>query len=106
MPLFQFIGVAIGASVFVSFASLAWPKVTSQPRPEVLTKVRDVVVQTEVGKGLEQVLGVSLGETVASGAAAVVDTVTRSAKQSVIMRMFESLSEEEQEAFRAQICTP
>lgn len=122
MPLFQFIGVAIGASVFVSFASLAWPKVTSQPRPEALTKVRDVVMQTQMGQGMAQVLGVTdesqvtpvnVNDVVTSGTNAVVDTVTKSAQRAVtaklvetLSKQFNTLSEEDKHAFRAQICVP
>lgn len=107
--LFQFIGAMIGTGVMVSLASLVWPKITNQPRPELLTRVHDVVVETPLGKNIEGVLGeqtVNMSEIVSSAANTAVTSVTKSAKQSVILKMFESLSEDEQEEFRAQICTP
>lgn len=107
--LFQFIGAMIGTGVMVSLASLVWPKITNQPRPELLTRVHDVVVETSLGKNIEGVLGeqtVNMSEVVSSAANTAVTSVTTSAKQSVILKMFEFLSEDEQEEFRAKICTP
>ncbi|HLD24551.1 MAG TPA: hypothetical protein VJB96_01405 [Patescibacteria group bacterium] len=122
MPLFQFIGATIGASVVVTIASLVWPKVTSQPRPEALTRVRDVVMQTQMGQGLAETLGVSdeegvtpvnISDIVTTGTNAAIDTVTKSAQRAVTSRLLESLGtqfntlpEEEKATFRAQICTP
>lgn len=122
MPLFQFIGAAIGATVFVSLTSLLWPKVTSEPRPEALTRVRDVVMQTQVGQGIAQTLGVTdevgvepvnVADLVTTGTNAALDTVTKTAQHAVASRLLESvakqfneLSEEEKATFRAQICQP
>ena len=58
MPLFQFIGATIGASVMISVASLVWPKVTTSPRPEALSRVHDLVIQHPIGQQAERVLGV------------------------------------------------
>ncbi len=122
MPLFQFIGATIGASVVVTLASLLWPKVTREPRPEALSRVRDVVIQTQVGQQLAQVLGVTdetnaepvnLGEVVTSGTNAALNTVAKSAQHAVTSRLLESLGKQfndlpqvEKEAFRAQVCEP
>ncbi len=122
MPLFQFIGAAIGASVAISVTSLVWPRVTREPRPEALSRVREVVMQTQVGQGVAQVLGVAdeavvqpldVNSAVTSGATYIIDSVTKSAQHAVTARLIESvakqfneLSEEDKASFRAQICVP
>lgn len=122
MPLFQFIGAAIGASLVMSVASLVWPLVTTQPRPEALTRVREIVLQTAAGQGMAQVLGVSdeqnaapvnVQDAISSGANMVVDAVAKSAQHAVTARVLESLvkqfnglSEEDKASLRAQICEP
>ena len=122
MPLFQFIGAAIGGSVVVVFASLLWPRVTTQPRPEALTKVREMAIQTPAGLNLAQVLGVtdesgiqptSINDVVTTGTNAAIDAVTKSAQHAVTTRILESLGkqfndlpEDEKATFRAQICAP
>lgn len=109
MPLFQFIGAALGASAMVTLASFVWPKVTSQPRPEALSKVYEVVSQTPIGQSIEQVLGdqtVDVQEIVASKAAEAVTSVTNSVKRNTVLKMFEALPDEEKAAFRAAICEP
>ncbi len=122
MPLFQFIGAAIGASLVMSVASLVWPLVTTQPRPEALTRVREVVLQTAAGQGVAQVLGVTdeqnagpvnVQETITNGTNIVIDAVAKSAQHAVTARVLESLvkqfnglSEEDKASLRAQICVP
>lgn len=122
MPLFQFIGATIGASVVISVMSLAWPRVTHEPRPEALSRVRELVIETQVGQGVAQVLGVAdeaaiepldINSAVTSGATYVMDSVTRSAQHAVtarliesVVKQFNSLSEEDKASFRAQICAP
>jgi len=55
----QFILTLATTTIVVSGASLLWPKFTRNPSPEPLTKVREVVLQTDVGKQAAQILGVS-----------------------------------------------
>lgn len=57
--MFQFILSVIIATVTLSGSSLLWPRFTTQPRPEFLNKVHDVVVSTGPGKQAATVLGVS-----------------------------------------------
>lgn len=57
--MFQFVMSAIIASITLSGASLLWPRLTTQPRPEFLNKVHDVVVSTGPGQQAATVLGVS-----------------------------------------------
>lgn len=120
MPFFQFIGAALGGAVVVVFASLLWPRVTTQPRPEALTKVREIAIETPAGKNLAQVLGVtdesgvqptSINDVVTTGTNAAIDAVTKSAQHAVTARIldtlgkqFQDLPEDEKATFRAQIC--
>ena len=122
MPLFQFIGAAIGAGVMLSFTSLIWPRVTSDPRPPALSKIRDAVLTTGIGQNAAQVLGVTdesqaepldVSTIVTQGAASVLDRVTDTVRHNATSKImgslasqFDSLPEEEKEAFRAQICQP
>ena len=45
--------------VTISGGSLVWPRVTSAPRPQLLTQVHDSVIKTPIGAQTAQVLGVS-----------------------------------------------
>lgn len=105
----QFIGASIIAGTVMTLVSFLWPKVTTQPRPEVLTKIHDVVVQTPIGNRIEAVLGeqtINISSAVSSVANSVVTKATTSAKQSVILKMFDSLPDDEKDSFRAEICLP
>lgn len=122
MALVQYIGVALGASVFVSFASLVWPKLTSQPRPQPLTQVREVVIQTPLGAQVANVLGVTdevnvtpvhVGTFVAEQANAAVVTVQKSAQRAVTSRVlhqlagqFDQLPEDQKVEFQKLVCDP
>lgn len=122
MPLIQYVAAALGSAVVISIASLVWPKVTAQPRPKQLTQVREMVMQTQVGQNMAQVLGVtdeasvkpmSVGEFVQEQATAVVSNVADSAQHAVtsqvlvqLSRKFNELPKDQQEQFRAFICVP
>lgn len=122
MSLFQFIGAAIGASAIMALASLVWPRVTSQPRPEALIKVRENILETQVGQGVANLLGITdesgaepinIRSAVTTGTNIVVDAVAKSAQHAVTARVLESLvkqfnglSEEDKASLRAQICEP
>lgn len=121
MPLIQYVAAALGSAVVISIASLVWPKVTAQPRPKQLTQVREMVMQTQVGQNMAQVLGVtdedsvkpmSVGEFVQEQATAVVSNVADSAQHAVtsqvlvqLAKKFNELPKEEQDQFRALICS-
>lgn len=122
MPLFQFIGAAIGGSIVIAFASLLWPRISSDPRPIALTKVRDMVIETPAGANLASVLGVAdesaaepinINDMVVTGTTAVINTVATTAQRAVTNRVLETLvgqfnglPEEDKASFRAQICEP
>ncbi len=122
MPLIQYIAAALGSAVVISIASLVWPKVTTQPRPKQLTQVREIVMQTQAGKNMAEVLGVtdeatvkpmSVGEFVQEQASAMVSNVADSAQHAVtsqvliqLSKKFSELPKDEQAQFRGLICTP
>ena len=105
----QFIGVSVMTGVILALVSFLWPKVTNKPRPEALTKVRDIAVQTPLGREVENILGEqtsNVSEAISSAASSAVNSVTSNAKQSVMQKMFNVLSEDEKASFRADICSP
>lgn len=122
MPFLQFIAASVGAAVVISFASLVWPKVSSQPRPAALTKVRDIVVETEVGRNVANVLGVtdetnvtpvSVGTLVASEGSTLVSGIGQAAQNAVTSRLieqlvgqFDKLPQNQKEEFQKRICQP
>jgi len=122
MPFFQFIGAAIGVGAMLSLTSLIWPRVTSDPRPPALSKVRDAVLTTGAGQQAAQVLGVTdesqverldVATLVTRGAESVLNSVTETVRHNATAKLmeslatqFETLPEDEKEAFRARICKP
>ncbi len=121
MPfIFQFILTLATSVAVISGASLVWPKITSQPLPEPLTQVRNVVLQTDLGKQAAQVLGVSDTNTIepiniSSAAGEVVSSVVSSASQKVqeaatkeviiqVVKKIETLEPGEQEVIKKEIC--
>lgn len=60
----RFVLTLFAAGVIVSGVAIAWPRLTSQPRPEPLTRVNDIVKNTPVGKNIANVLGISDNESV------------------------------------------
>ncbi len=122
MPLFQFIGAILGGGLVVAALSIAWPKLTAQPRPDALSKVREVVIDTEAGQNFANTLGVtddqlaepvSLPSLAASAAQTVVTNVVTNTQNTVTTKIIESLvgqfsqlPADKQEQFRQMICTP
>lgn len=99
----QFLIAALAATTVVATSSLVWYKMTSRPRPEPLTKVRDMVVSTEPGNNIAGILGVgSDSETqpinVASAASRVVSTavnaVEEKARSTVVLGIAQQVMQE------------
>jgi hypothetical protein len=121
MPLIlKFITALASAFVVVTGASLVWPKLTMQPRPEPLTQIRTMVVGTDIGNKIAETLGVAdetavipinvgavAGAAISSAAAEVqqkaADAVTREIIIQVINKI-ETLAPNQQEAIKEQIC--
>jgi len=121
MPLIlKFIIALASTLIIVAGASLVWPKITSYPRPEPLTQVRDMVVSTDIGKEIAQTLGVEdekdvvpvdiksvAGAAISSAAADVqekaADAVTREIIIQVVKKI-ETLAPDQQQAIKEEIC--
>jgi len=106
--------------VTLSGGSLLWPKMTSQPRPQLLQQVHDSVVQTPVGAQAAAVLGVSdeasvqqinLGQ-VAGTIGNSIKTAAQNRAQTIIMAQvrqqltsqYNKLPKKEQKEFQELIC--
>jgi tryptophan synthase alpha subunit len=116
----KFMIVFVFAGIVVSGASLIWPKLTKNPRPEPLTQLRDAIVSTQTGKDIAQALGVSDESKVeqmniASVAGIMVSTVATQIQQKAeeaatrevivqVVKKIETLAPDQQEAIRKEIC--
>ncbi|MFZ2025259.1 MAG: hypothetical protein WAV51_03185 [Microgenomates group bacterium] len=116
----KFILTFLTSAVVVSGASLAWPKLTSQPMPEMLKKVREFVIQTDAGKQTAETLGVTDMEgvepiNISSVAASAVSTVVTTASEKVqetatkeiiiqVVKKIETLDPESQTVIKEVIC--
>ncbi len=120
--MFQFIIALIVGIVSVSGGSLLWPRLTPNPRPQVLQQVHDIVIKTPLGSQAATVLGVTdetnvtplnLGELVGSAAGEVKSAAEKRA-QMVIMtqvtrelsKQYEKLPEDQKVQLQQIICQP
>lgn len=55
----NFIITLLFSLVVIAGASIVWPKLTNQPRPESLSKIHQIVMGTPVGQPFANILGVS-----------------------------------------------
>jgi len=116
----KFILTFLTSAVVVSGASLAWPKLTSQPMPAALAKVRDFVLQTDVGWSTAETLGVSDLQgvepvNISSVAGSVVSNVVTNASEKVqeaatkeviiqVVKKIETLDPGQQQEIKDAIC--
>ena len=121
MPLIlKFIISLVSTLAVVAGTSLVWPKLTSYPRPEPLTQVRNMVLTTDIGRNVAQTLGVQdeqavvpvdvgtvAGSAISSAAANVQqkagDAVTREIILQIVKKI-ETLAPDQQESIKEQIC--
>lgn len=109
---FQFLGALIGTGLVVSVASLVWPRVSQQPRPVQLEKVREVVIQTPFGKQADEFLGSINVSSVASSLAqsagnAVAEKVTQEVTNravSQIISQIDKLPQGQRQVLEDAIC--
>jgi len=118
----NFLIALVVATVTIAGGSIAWPRITKQPRPKLLQDVKNIVIQTSVGKETANVLGVSdeahitpvnLGQ-VAAGAVGQVKTVVQNRVQAIIVgnavnqlhQQFERLSPDQKTQIQEIICKP
>lgn len=121
MPLIlKFIISLVSTFVVVAGTSLVWPKLTNYPRPEPLTQVRNVVLDTSIGKGVAQALGVQdeasatpvnigavAGTAISSAAASVQQKAAAAVTREIIIQVvnkIETLNPDQQQAIKDQIC--
>lgn len=120
----QYIVVTILAGAAIALASIAWPKFTTQPRPQPLQQVHDVVIKTQAGQEAENVLGVtenttegglpvSLNDIAASVGATIVKGITDKTTEIisnqaalVIYNQYKQLPTPAQEELEKAICKP
>ena len=116
----KFVLTLITSLVVVSGASLVWPLLTNQPMPELLGKVRELVIQTDAGKQTAETLGVTDTEgvepiNISSVAASAVSTAVTNASEKVqetatkeiiiqVVKKIETLDPESQTVIKEVIC--
>jgi hypothetical protein len=122
MWLFQFVAALVITGGSVGLVSLAWPRISNEPRPAPLEYVRDYVVTTPLGNQAAQILGVNddksagpidLGSVASSVAGSVVSSVEEKAQEFVARKAAEQLMErihalppDQQQQVLELLCTP
>jgi hypothetical protein len=121
MPLIlKFIISLVITFTVVAGTSLVWPKLTSYPRPEPLTQVRNMVLTTDIGKSVAQTLGVQdeatvvpvdigtvAGSAISSAAAGVQQKASDAVTREIILQVvnkIETLAPDQQQIIKEQIC--
>lgn len=118
----RFAIVFICTFAVVSVVSLAWPKLTSQPRPGALQKLREYLLKTSPGQNTAMVLGVTqeakvtpinFNAEVASVSAAIVSGISQKTQEIIthqislqLINQFHGLSAGAQTEIREAICKP
>ena len=121
MGILRFVGAVVVAGFLVSITSLLWPRVLQSPRPDALNKVHDVVLGTQVGQRMADVLGVSdeahiepiyVGEAAQSVGVSVLGVIESRARYVIltqairqIMTQYERLPLDQQDSLRTYICS-
>lgn len=122
MNLLKFIAVLGISAIAVSVVSIAWPKLSNTKRPDVLDKVHDMVIKTDFGSNLQNVLGVSVDITptpinissAAAGVASYVVTSVEKKAQDVVyqqvreqfVNQYQSMTPEKKKDIQDIICKP
>lgn len=116
-----YIIVALAGAAVVAGASIAWPKLTTKPEPEVLNRVRDEVLATEVGQAGAKILGVeqvgnkpfSFSDAASSVAGAItssveerVQTIVSEQVAAQVVKQYEQLPAAQQTHVTEIICKP
>jgi len=117
--LIRFIAVLALSAAAVGVGSVAWPRFTDKPRPELLEKAYTITKNTPLGEKTAQVLGVTdsiqpidpakFANTLVSSASSVVEKKVETiiATQAVLqlMRQINKLDPSQQEEIRSLICS-
>lgn len=118
----KFISALLIAAVSVVGVSLLWPRFTSEPRPVILTQVKDFVIQTPQGYEAANVLGVSdernvepfdIRVTAENIAFNIMNTLKKRATDVVVtqavrqlQKKYEELPPDQQQQLQQIICVP
>ncbi len=110
------------SAITVAGASIAWPRLTNQPRPEPLEKVNSIVKDTALGKSFANVLGVSDQQSVepinvASEASKLTASIMKTAQERAakivvtqavrqLINQIGNLPAEEQAQIQELLCQP
>src|SRR4030042_155018 len=121
-PVVNFILALIVATMSLASGSLAWPKLTSHSRPKLLQEVHDVVLKTEPGQKMANVLGVTdesqvqvinFGSLAASVSGSVRDAIQKRMQTIVVGNavnqlkgQFDKLPKDEQIQIQEALCKP
>ncbi len=121
-PVVNFIIALIVATMSLASGSLAWPKLTSHERPKLLQEVHDVVLKTEPGQKMADVLGVidesqvqviNFGSLAASVSGSVRDAIQKRMQTIVVGNavnqlkgQFDKLPKDEQIQIQEALCKP
>jgi len=116
-----FLALVVASLSFVG-GSLLWARLTKQPPPAAVEQVRNVVVQTQVGKQAASVLGVSdeahvqpinisktASDVISAGEQAVEQRIQYIIVQNAInqlMPQIDKLPKDQQTEIRQQLCVP
>lgn len=119
---FQLVLAVAVFGVTLSGGSLVWPRVTSQPRPQLLQEVHDAVIKTSTGEQAAQVLGVStdqnvqpvnlgqiagtIGNAIKSAAQKRAQTIITAQIVGQLSNGYDKLPKDQQTALQQIICKP
>lgn len=122
MQLIKFLAVLGVFAVALSVGSIVWPMISKEKRPEALEKIHDIVVKTNFGSNLQNVLGVSdtitptpihIASAAAGVASYVVSSVEKKAQDVVYQQVlqqfynqYQSMTPEKKKDIQDLICTP
>jgi len=122
MQLIKFLAVFGIFALVISVVSIVWPRISKEKRPEALQKVNDMVIKTDFGSNLQNVLGLSVDTTpvpinISSAAAGVASYVVSSVEkkaqdvvyQQVLQQFFnqyQSMTPEKKKDIQDLICKP
>lgn len=118
--LVRFIIITFAALVVLGGISIIWPRIRKEPRPEFLSKVYQVSKKTDLGRKMENVLGVSTDKqiepiTIQNVTQSVLDSAQKSAQVYVqniavtyavrqLVGMFNSLTPDQKNELKSIIC--
>lgn len=118
----KFVAAAIAFSITVIGISFLWPKFTRETRPEPLQKVRDTVIQTDIGREAADILGVAkdkemqpinISDTASSVAGSIISSLGKEVQQVVthqvttqLLNQYKELPPTEQERIQQAVCKP